>query len=386
MTGFLATSYVTTLTFKLGVLNMQERHPIKHLAPAWFAVIMGTGGLANILFQWQTAFPLGNFLGTFLAILADILYFFVLIPWIIRWICFYDYAHRDLNHPHTGNFFVTMPVATTILGTNIYLIWGSYLDKSTLYYLILVLWIISIVGVSFFTFYTSFMIMRVEETPSPDVINFSWIMAPIANMAVSLIGNPVLALTIHIHPTWSISILVANTALFGIGFFLFIFISAIVFVRLSNHPLPPADKIPSFGIFISAIGLAVSGIIDTAKNAHAMGFLGSTELLNLMSVAVWGFGIWIIGLIMIISIYQIQNGGIPFSMGWWAFIFPLAAYTIASQKIAAIFLSPLTVLYASFLTILLIFLWVYTFSNTIRGVISGKLFTGPQILSKIDEI
>jgi C4-dicarboxylate transporter/malic acid transport protein len=347
---------------------------------------MGTGGLANILFQWQNSFPLGNLLGTLLAVLADSLYFVVLLPWLIRWIWFFDYAYRDLNHLHTGNFYVTMPVATTILGTNISLIWSHYLSQSTVYHLILGLWIISIIGVCFFTFYTTFLIMRIEKTPSPNVVNFSWIMAPIANMALALIGNPVLEMTINIHPSWSLSFLVMNTALFGIGFLLFIFFSAIVFVRLANHPLPPADKIPSFGIFISAIGLAVSAIIDIAKNAHAMGLLGSTELSNLMSVAVWGFGIWIVGIIMIISIYQIRNGGIPFSMGWWAFIFPLAAYTIASQKIARIFLSPLTVGYAAFLTILLILLWLYTFSNTVRRVLSGKLFVGPRITLKRDQI
>ncbi|AFM39272.1 tellurite resistance protein-like permease [Desulfosporosinus acidiphilus SJ4] len=363
---------------------MLERHLIKHLAPAWFAVIMGTGGLANILFQWQNSFPAGNLLGTLFAILADLLYFVVLVPWVIRWICFFDYAYRDLNHLHTGNFFVTMPVATTILGTNIYLIWSHYLSQATVYHVILGLWIISIIGVCFFTFYSTFLIIRLKESPSPDVINFSWIMAPIANMAVLLIGNPVLELTIKIRPMWGLSFLVINTALFGIGFFLFMFISAIVFVRLANHPLPPGDKIPSFGIFISAIGLAVSAIIDIAKNAHTMGFLGSTELSNLMSMAIWGFGTWIVGIIVIISIYQIRNGGIPFNMGWWAFIFPLASYTIASQKIARIFISPLTVGYSKFLTILLILLWVYTFSNTVRGVLSGKLFIGPQMPSKCD--
>lgn len=361
---------------------MQERHFIKHLAPAWFAVIMGTGGLANILFQWQDLFPIGNPFGTLLAGLAAILYFVVLLPWVIRWVYFFDYAYRDLNNLHTGNFFVTMPVATTILGTNIYYIWSNYLSQSVVYYLILGLWIISIIGVCFFTFYSTFLIIRVRETPNPDVVNFSWIMAPIANMALLLIGNPVLELTIRIHPAWSLSFLVINTALLGIGFFLFIFFSAIVFVRLANHPLPPGDKIPSFGIFISAIGLAVSAIIDIGKNAHTLKLLDSTSLSNLMSVAVWGFGIWIIGIIIIISIYQIRNGGIPFSMGWWAFIFPLAAYTIASQKVARLFLSPLTVGYSAFLTVLLILLWVYTFSNTVRGVLSGNLFIGNRIASK----
>lgn len=361
---------------------MQERHPIKYLVPAWFAVIMGTGGLANILYLWQNSFPFGGFLGAVIAVLADTLYFIVLIPWVIRWVRYFEYAHRDLNHPLIGNFFVTMPVATTILGTNINLIWSKYLGEPLTYSLIFTIWIIAIIGVTFFTFYTTFRIMRVEDTPKPEMINFSWIMAPIANMAISLIGNPVLELTMKLHPSWSLSVLITNTALFGIGFFLFIFISAIVFVRLANHPLPPAETIPSFGIFVSAVGLAVSAIIDASKHAHSMGFLASTDLANLIAVVVWGFGIWIVGIIAIICIYQLRKGGIPFSMGWWAFIFPLAAYTIASQKVAASFVTPLTSGYAAFLTILLCLLWLYTFTNTVRGAITGKLFIGTPIPKK----
>jgi len=357
-----------------------ERHPIKYLAPAWFAVIMGTGGLANIFFLWQDLFPLGHFLGIALAALADILYFCVLIPWMIRWLKYFPYAYRDLNHPLAGNFFVTMPVAMVIFGTNIYLIWSKYLSETLTYSLMFTFWVIAIIGVTFFTFYTTFRMMRVEETPRPEMINFSWIMAPIANMAVSLIGNPVLELTMKLHSSWSVSVLLMNTALFGVGFFLFIFISAIVFVRLANHPLPPADTIPSFGIFLSAVGLAVSAIIDASKNAQELGLLASTDLANLIAVVIWGFGIWIVGIITIISVHQLRKGGIPFSMGWWAYIFPLAAYTLCSQKIAAVFVTPLTTGYTAFLTVLLAFLWVYTFANTARGAVSGKLFVGTPIL------
>jgi tellurite resistance protein TehA-like permease len=110
-----------------------------------------------------------------------------------------------------------------------------------------------------------------------------------------------------------------------------------------------------------------------------MGILVSTDLANLIAVVIWGFGIWIVGIIAIISIYQFRKGGIPFSMGWWAFIFPLAAYTIASQKVAASFPTPLTSGYAAFLTILLCLLWLYTFTNTVLGAITGKLFTGIPI-------
>lgn len=358
---------------------MQEKHIIKHLAPSWFAVIMGTGGLANILFLWKDSFPSGELLGLILAALAGILYFCVLFPWVIRWLYYYEYVRRDLHHPVTVNFFVTMPVATTIIGTNIFIIWSQYLSASMVYNFSLIAYIIAILGVTFFTFYTTFRMMRMEISPKPETMNFSWIMAPIANMAVLLIGNPVLTMTIKYRPEWAVSVLVTNISLLGIGFFLFIFISSIIFVRLAQYPLPPAELTPSFGIFLSAIGLAVSAVIDTAKNSQTMGLLASTDLSYLAAACIWGFGIWIVGIIFIICLHQFRKGGIPFSLGWWAFIFPLAAYTIASQKIAAYFISPLASGFTVFLTLLLGLLWLYTFFNTLLGVFKGTIFVGTPV-------
>lgn len=358
---------------------MQERHVIKYLVPGWFAVIMGTGGLGNILFLWQDTFSPGKYLGLTLALLAFLLYFLVLVPWTLRWLFYYDYVLRDLHNPIAVNFFVTMPVATTIIGTNIYLIWSSYLNPSIVFSLCLLCWIIAIIGVSFFTFYTTFRMMKMEISPNPETMNFSWIMAPIANMAVLLIGNPLLSMTIDYYPNWAVSVLVTNIALLGIGLFLFIFISAIIFVRLAQYPLPPTETTPSFGIFLSAVGLAVSAVIDTAKNAQAMGMLSTVDLSYIIAAAIWGFGVWIVGIIIIICIHQLRKNGLPFNLGWWAFIFPLAAYTMASQKIATYFLTPLTSSYTLFLTILLILLWVYTFGQTIIGIVKGKLLAGNPI-------
>jgi C4-dicarboxylate transporter/malic acid transport protein len=361
---------------------MQEKHVIKYFAPGWFAVIMGTGGLANILFVWQGSFSWLQYAGTGLAGLAAILYMFAIIPWLLRWFNYFEYVRRDLHHPIATNFFVTMPVATAILGTNIHVIWSQYLTQHAVFILTFATWIFACIGVTFFTFYTTFRLMSKEGSPQPETMNFSWIMAPIANMAVLLIGNPVLDLALQYRPDWSMSIFIANTAFLGIGFFLFIFISAIIFVRLAHHPLPPAETTPSFGIFLSAIGLAVTAIIDLAKNARTMGLMNETSIASLGAAVIWGFGIWIVGIIILICVHQLRRGGIPFNLGWWAFIFPLAAYTICSQKIASHYLSPLTFGYAVFLTILLTALWLYTFINTLKGVVDNTLFSGNPISIK----
>ena len=69
---------------------MQEKHYIKYLAPGWFAVIMGTGGLANILYSRRACLVLAEQSGLLLALIAVVLYFLVLVPWTLRWIFYYD--------------------------------------------------------------------------------------------------------------------------------------------------------------------------------------------------------------------------------------------------------------------------------------------------------
>lgn len=64
----------------------------------------------------------------------------VLVPWVLRWILRFDYARRDLHYPIATNFFVTMPVATVILGTNLQVVWGGFLDPGTLFALTLTCW------------------------------------------------------------------------------------------------------------------------------------------------------------------------------------------------------------------------------------------------------
>lgn len=363
---------------------MQEQHPIKHFAPGWFAVIMGTGGLANILFFWERQFP-GLWRTSYaVAALADVGYFVVLVPWLLRWIHHFDYVRRDLEHPVATNFFVTMPVATVILGTNIHLIWSPYLAPALVFASTLACWIIAVLGVAGFTLFTTFRFIRSEAVPDPATMNFSWIMAPIANMALLLLGNQVLGSILQRHAAWGLTVFVMNAAMLGIGFFLFLFVGAIIFVRLAQHPLPPADTTPTFGIFLSAAGLAVSCLLDLGTHAKALGLVTEPGVFTVGAAALWGFGMWILAIIAIICVHQLRRGGIPFGLGWWAFVFPLAAYTIGSQKLAGRFPSPLTQGYAMALTILLVLLWVYILVNTLRGVVRGTLFRGRPLITPVD--
>jgi C4-dicarboxylate transporter/malic acid transport protein len=356
-----------------------EYHLIKHLSPGWFAVVMGTGGLANVLRGWGAVFAPALPASVFLAALAAGVYLLLIIPWLTRWLCYYGYVKRDLHHPVTVNFFVTAGVGTVIIGVNVYSIWSNWLPPAAVYALMLTLWVIACVIVAFFTFYTGFRLMRAEIPPDPATMNFSWIMSPIANISLLLLGNPLVTLTADWRVSWAALIFILNAVFFGIGFFLFFFIGAVVFVRLAQYALPPAVTTPTFGILLAAAGLSVNALIDTGYNAEILGLFSAGTLMYFVALMIWGFGFWIVGIIAVICLYQARLGGIPFSLGWWAFIFPLSAYTAASEKIAAWYGGPLTNGWAVLLTALLALLWLYASVRTICGVADKSLFTGAPL-------
>jgi tellurite resistance protein TehA-like permease len=57
----------------------------KNFPPAWFAVVLGTGGLANVLFQLSGKVLFLKPIAGGLLWLNAFLYVILIVPWIARW-------------------------------------------------------------------------------------------------------------------------------------------------------------------------------------------------------------------------------------------------------------------------------------------------------------
>jgi C4-dicarboxylate transporter/malic acid transport protein len=309
---------------------------------------------------------------TIIVIINIIFFTTFLIPWIFRWFNHYDHLSKDLKHPVFSNFFVTMPVALMILATNILNIGGSYFTTSTLMTLAFIFWIIGAILTIIFSVTTTYNMMM-AQTIHPQMTNFAWFISPVANI-IPLLGNNITKYYASSHLEIAQLINLINISFFGIGFILFLILSAIIFNRFIFHKMPGSLVLPSFYIMLGPIGVGTISLMGLSSANVTLGLITSVQVLNFLALILWGFGFWALGLLILITIMYIRQGKIPFSLSWWAFIFPLSAYILSTISIYHYLHYEFLHTFAMILTSVLSILFLITLTKTAIGMVSKKLF------------
>jgi len=354
---------------------------IKNFSPAWFAMVMGTGGLANVLHTFGKTLPAANTTAVFLWGLNSLLFVLLLFPWLIRWFTYKEQVMADLKHPLTSNFFITMPAGCIILGSNFLLIGEPYLSPAFLTALGLTLYIIGAVLAFTFAVIGFYNLVSAEEV-GPDPINFAWLMMPVVNIVVPLLGNLLVKALAPLNAQAAQLINLLDIMFYGIGIILFFIMATIVFNRLIMHRLPPAMAAPTFWVLLGPIGVGTVSILGLADTSHALGLLNAVDGIKYLGLLLWGFGFWAFVFSLSLTIKYLKSGGIPFSLSWWAFLFPMAAYTLATLMVYDYSKINLILGYGILLSLLLVIMWVITFAKTLLASMNGKLFSPPPMPKK----
>lgn len=352
---------------------MKKIDYLKSFSPMWFAVSMGIGGFANVLLHIMEDSSILSLLATVIVIINTIFFTIFLIPWILRWFIHYDSLSKDLKHPVYSNFFVTMPVALMILATNIMNVGSHFFEMSTLVTIAFVFWAIGVTLTLIFSVTTTYNMMM-TDTIHPQMTNFAWFISPVASIIVPLLGNNLVKFYATNNLELAHLINFVDISFYGIGFLLFIILSGIIFNRFLFHKMPGSMVLPSFFILLGPIGVGTISLMGLSSVNTLLGLLPTANVLNFLALILWGFGFWALGLLMSITFMYIKNWKIPFSLSWWAFIFPLAAYTLATISVYHYLNFKFIHVFAIILTFILSILFIITFINTLIGVITLKLF------------
>ncbi len=356
---------------------------IESLEARWFMSSMATGAMGIFTFLVAMALKISalKFLAFFLIFLAFGVFIVSSVLTIIRLIKFPKSVLLDTKHPVASNFFAGISISAGVLSTAVsnVLIPAKILPASSGSILALVLYIIAIVlGGSFYIMVSSNLI-KSEKTKSNHAMGV-WLLPPVGIFVAIFAGN---FASPHLSLELAKTILMTNLFIFGIALFGYFYTMNMIFHRIKFHPLPPAAMAPSFLIPLAPVGVSVIALFSLMKGISLIpGFSvlsGSiTSFFLLYTPFIIGFGFfWIISTFLIIKHY-LKIDGIPFSLGFWAFVFPLDAFGIGlflvSKNPYFSFLLPVAIA----VWVLSIAVWIYVSSKTFCAMKSGKAFQRPK--------
>jgi tellurite resistance protein TehA-like permease len=158
------------------------------------------------------------------------------------------------------------------------------------------------------------------------------------------------------------------------GLLLFVLVASLIYDRMVFHPLPAAPLAPSLWIGLGPVGVGVLGLLRLAQvgapiwspNAAAVSAMSSVG-----ATILWGFGVWWLAAAILLLAGYLRAGRLPYSVGWWAFTFPLGAYAAATLALARAWQSGVLEGFAVALFVALAAFWVVVSLGTLRAIRSG---------------
>ncbi|WP_066636832.1 tellurite-resistance/dicarboxylate transporter [Desulfolucanica intricata] len=343
---------------------------IKNFAPSWFASVMGTGIVALTSYFYGTNFSLLQGLGNTILFLNIFLFFFLLIPWILRFIFYREQALLDLKEPVIGQFYATMPIACLVVAADLLVIGIHNMNISLAIIMAKGFWVSGAVIALIFS-----IIIPLQNFINKKVliesINPAWFMPPVSLIVIPIPGAKLIS---YWPNDWQQAMLIFNYVSWGSGFFLFLFLEAICLYRLICGSPLPGKLAPTVWINLGPIGAGTIALLNLGSASAPVLGVHVVPVLNLLALFLWGFGFWWFICALCLTVYYINRNNMPFTLSWWAFTFPLGAYSGATYLISSYLKSPAVNNYGFLCYLLLLVFWSIVLIRTIVGVIRKEFF------------
>ncbi|MBL8094315.1 MAG: hypothetical protein JNL73_09100 [Anaerolineales bacterium] len=357
--------------------NLSLNDIVQHFAPGWFASVMGTAVIAVAIFVFRLFVPFAAIAQGVLLAFAVVLFAVLIIPWVLRWIHHPDSARRDLNNPVSAAFFPTMPISLLVIGIALEKTAPAFLPEATLWAILQTLWVFGSAGILVFALVLITIFIEKPEVKW-ESSTLGWLIPPVSALLIPVLG---LSLAGHyVGTTWGTVTLFGSLLFLGAGTVLFILILAMVFNRYIFYPQPPVHLAPTLWVGLAPTSiLAITALRLVKPLKAALGFSIQTEetlnvLMQVGSVALWGFALFWLALAVTLTLRTHRRMPLPFALSWWAFVFPMGAFTVSTGVIYQTF--PLDFFLWIGLTGLaaLLILWLITVVRTLQGAFKGTIF------------
>ena len=290
--------------------------------PAYFALVMATG-VVSIACQLVGLGPIAVVL-----LWANTAFYPLL--WVLTAVRVHDYRDyviADLtNHGRAVGFF-TIVAATSILGSQWFVVAGAWWIGVWLWIATIVLWAVMT--------YVIFTVLTVKaEKPSLDEgINGGWLVSVVAAQSVSVLGTQ---LAPGFGDRASPALLFCLVMWLG-GGMLYIWIISLIFYRYTFFPMQPSDLAPPYWINMGAVAIStLAGSLLVMSSSHSRVVADLLPFVKGLTLMFWATATWWIPMLVILGIWRHVYRRFPLRYDplYWGAVFPLGMYTVCTFRLA----------------------------------------------------
>jgi C4-dicarboxylate transporter/malic acid transport protein len=345
---------------------------LKTFAPSWGASVMGTSAVSVALLavgEGTSVAGATQVAARVVLVIALVMGVLVLGATAARWVSHWAEATADLRHPVKGGMTATAAGALLTLAVAIGKVGPGFLPESVILPAVTVLAVVGallalVIGWEFLAE------MFTSTDASLVQMSGAWFVPPVVTIIVPLALVPVIAG----NPGMAADLVALAWAFLGMGAVLYLVVTATLFVRSISHPLPPAGLAPTLFIGMGPAGLMGLDLVRLSQVSVQVGVAEPSLVSSMLPAAtmMWGFGLWW----MVAALVVLRRGyaRLPFSLSWWGFTFPLAAWTIATIVLGHAWDSGLVTTVGWVATTALVGLWGYVATRTLLGIRSGSIW------------
>ena len=299
------------------------RQLLGNLTPNWFAGVMGTGIVANASVTLPVRIPGIADFAVLISAWAAILLLVLIIATVAHWVIHPDLARGHHRHPVMSHFYGAIPMAFMTVGSGALLVGRRVIGLHAALAVDGLLWTLGTIG----GLVTACAIPYLQFTrarPDPEQAFGGWLMPIVPPMVSATTGAQLLP---HVPVGQArLTLYVCCAAMFGLTIFASLPVIMMIWSRLVHHDLGPARMIPTLWIVLGPLGQSITAAGLLGANAHLVvpaDLARSLYAAGLVyGVLTLGFALLWTGIATAITLRTVRSG-LPFSLTWWSFTFPV---------------------------------------------------------------
>lgn len=212
------------------------------------------------------------------------------------------------------------------------------------------------------------LVIRRDKQPTTPGANGTWFTWVVGTQTVVVAAASV--------PT-SLAVRLAPLAVicWSVGVLLYVVITTLVLTQLIQLPLQPGELTQPYWVLMGGTAISVVGGLQTLRLRPDTLVTASSPVIAGMSIVLWGFGTWLIPLLLVLNAWKhlLRHVRLSYEPALWSMIFVIGMYGLASHGLGALLRLPWMAGLGLAFEWITVVLWVLTFVAMLWSLIqSGR--------------